>query len=76
MEVAGMTVGNMSLDELKRIIRQQINEIVLTSQQSSEPDSDMHRWFQEHRLPHKPGQKSTGELLREDREYSAGIREN
>ncbi len=63
-----MTVGNMSLDELKQIIREQIREIALMPQQPPEPDSDMHRWFQEHRLPHKPGQKSTGELLREDRD--------
>ncbi|MBN1121039.1 MAG: hypothetical protein JXJ17_08170 [Anaerolineae bacterium] len=62
------TVGNMSLEELKRIIREQINEIVLTPQQQPEPDSSMHRWFQEHRLPYRPGQKSTGELLREDRD--------
>jgi hypothetical protein len=62
-------VGDMTLEELKGLIQHEVNERIsgLMKPQNRRSPQEVLESIRKHRFTPPPGSKSTGELLREDR---------
>ena len=64
------TIGSMTLEQLKILIREEISRSRPPVKRAPNPDeaADFHRWIQTHRIPQQAGDKSVDQMLREDRD--------